>query len=57
MPVEIAHQLETLNNDWRQQHQRFSEQQKCLFVENEWLGRIEESLQAVAAQIKQARQC
>lgn len=57
MPVEIAHQLETLDNDWRQQHQRFSEQQKCLFVENEWLGRIEESLQAVAAQIKQARQC
>ncbi|MEA7515361.1 DUF3763 domain-containing protein, partial [Salmonella enterica subsp. enterica serovar Virginia] len=31
MPAEIKQQLETLENDWRQQHTRFSEQQHCLF--------------------------
>mgnify|MGYP003366648875 FL=1 len=57
MPTEIKQQLEALDNDWHQQHTRFNEQQKCLFIENEWLGRIEASLQDVIAQIKQAQQC
>lgn len=57
MPAEIRQQLEALDNDWHQQHTRFSEQQKCLFIENEWLARIEASLQDVIAQIKQAQQC
>lgn len=57
MPGEIKQQLEALENDWRQQHTRFSEQQKCLFIHSDWLGRIEASLQDVGEQIRQAQQC
>jgi MoxR-like ATPase len=57
VPEEIKQQLEALDNEWHQQHTRFSEQQKCLFIHSDWLGRIEASLQDVGAQIKQARQC
>lgn len=57
VPEEIKQQLEALENEWHQQHTRFSEQQKCLFIHSDWLGRIEASLQEVIAQIKQARQC
>ena len=57
LPDEIKQQLEELDNEWHLQHTRFSEQQKCLFVESDWLGRIEASLQDVGEQIKQARQC
>ncbi|WLI78286.1 ATPase RavA [Kosakonia sp. H02] len=57
VPEEIKQQLETLDNNWHQQHTRFSEQQKCLFIPGDWLGRIEASLQDVRAQIQQARQC
>ena len=56
MPAEIRQQLEALDDEWHQQHNRFSEQQKCLFIPGEWLGRIEASLQDVGTQIKQARQ-
>lgn len=52
MPAEIKQQLETLENDWRQQHTRFSEQQHCLFIHSDWLGRIEASLQDVGEQIR-----
>ncbi|QHI59768.1 ATPase RavA [Enterobacter hormaechei] len=57
VPEEIRQQLDALDNEWHQQHTRFSEQQKCLFIHSDWLGRIEASLQDVSAQIKQARQC
>lgn len=57
LPEEIKQQLDALDNEWHQQHTRFSEQQKCLFIHSDWLGRIEASLQDVSAQIKQARQC
>ncbi|OXU40387.1 ATPase RavA [Enterobacter cloacae] len=57
VPEEITQQLEGLDTEWHQQHTRFSEQQKCLFIHSDWLGRIEASLQDVSAQIKQARQC
>ncbi|VFS15368.1 ATPase ravA [Enterobacter cancerogenus] len=57
VPEEIKQQLEALDTEWHQQHTRFSEQQKCLFIHSDWLGRIEASLQDVSAQIKQARQC
>ncbi|EJX3009316.1 DUF3763 domain-containing protein [Salmonella enterica] len=57
MPAEIKQQLETLENEWRQQHTRFSEQQHCLFIHSDWLGRIEASLQDVGEQIRQAQQC
>ena len=56
MPAEIRQQLEALDDEWHQQHNRFSEQQKCLFIPVEWLGRIEASLQDVGVQIKQAKQ-
>ena len=56
VPDEIKQQLDALDNEWHQQHTRFSEQQKCLFIQSDWLGRIEASLQDVGAQIKQARQ-
>ncbi|EMH4165061.1 ATPase RavA [Pluralibacter gergoviae] len=56
MPAEVRQQLDALLEEWHQQHNRFSEQQKCLFIQNEWLGRIEASLQEVGSQIKQARQ-
>ena len=57
VPEEIKQQLDALDNEWHQQHSRFSEQEKCLFIHSDWLGRIEASLQDVSAQIKQARQC
>lgn len=57
VPEEIKQQLDALDNEWHQQHTRFSEQQKCLFIHSDWLGRIEASSQDVSAQIKQARQC
>ncbi|MBE3514123.1 ATPase RavA [Enterobacter cloacae complex sp. I2] len=57
LPEEIKQQLDALDNEWHQQHTRFSEQQKCLFIHSDWLGRIEASLQDVSTQIKQARQC
>ncbi|PHK80014.1 hypothetical protein CR082_25505, partial [Salmonella enterica subsp. enterica serovar Typhimurium] len=44
MPEEIKQQLETLENDWRQQHTRFSEQQHCMFIHRARLGRIEARL-------------
>jgi MoxR-like ATPase len=56
MPGEIKQQLDALDDEWHQQHTRFSEQQKCLFIHGDWLGKIEASLQDVGAQIKQARQ-
>ena len=56
VPSEMMEQLEALDDEWHQQHNRFSEQQKCLFIPVEWLGRIEASLQDVGAQIKQAKQ-
>lgn len=57
MPGEIKQQLEALETQWREQHTLFSEQQKCLFINSDWLGRIEASLQDVATQIRQAQQC
>lgn len=56
IPAEIKQQLNELDNEWHQQHSRFSDQQKCLFIQSDWLARIEASLQDVGAQIKQARQ-
>ena len=57
VPEEIKQQLDALDDEWHQQHTRFSEQQRCLFITADWLGRIEASLQDVGEQIKQAKQC
>ncbi|WP_435928422.1 ATPase RavA [Dryocola sp. BD613] len=56
MPDEIKQQFDDLEASLHQQHERFNDRQKCLFIQNEWLGKIEASLQDVAAQIKEARQ-
>lgn len=56
MPDEIKQQLDELETALRLQHELFNDQQKCLFIHSDWLGRIEASLQDVAEQIKQARQ-
>jgi MoxR-like ATPase len=55
VPEEITQQFDDLESTLHQQHERFNDQQKCLFIHNEWLGKIEASLQDVAEQIKQAR--
>ena len=57
VPDEIKQQLDALDAQLHQQHERFNHQQKCLFIENEWLAKIEASLQEVAVQLQQARQC
>ena len=35
VPEEIKQQLDALDNEWHQQHTRFSEQQKCLFIHSD----------------------
>lgn len=56
VPDEIKKQFDDLEATLHQQHERFNDQQKCLFIHSDWLAKIEASLQDVAAQIKQARQ-
>lgn len=57
LPDEIKEQFDAVDAQLHQQHERFNHQQKCLFIESDWLAKIEASLQDVAAQIQQARQC
>lgn len=57
VPDEIKQQLDGLDALLHQQHERFNHQQKCLFIETDWLAKIEASLQEVALQLQQARQC
>lgn len=56
VPDEIKQQFDDLEARLHQQHELFNDRQKCLFIEDRWLAKIEASLQDVAAQIKQARQ-
>lgn len=56
MPDEIKQQFDDLEDALHQQHELFNDRQKCLFINSDWLGRIEASLQDVAEQIRQARQ-
>lgn len=56
VPDEIKQQFDDLEARLHQQHELFNDRQKCLFIEDHWLAKIEASLQDVAAQIKQARQ-
>ncbi len=57
VPEVIHQQLEGLMADWHHQHRLFSDEQRCLFIDPDWLSRIEASLQAVAEQIRQAQKC
>jgi len=56
VPDEIKQQLDNLEATLHQQHAHFNDQQNNLFIESEWLAKIEASLQDVATQLKQARQ-
>lgn len=55
LPEEIASALDDLNSQLAAQRSLFSQHQRCLFISDDWLARIEESLQHVADQLKQAR--
>ncbi|QKJ89197.1 ATPase RavA [Paramixta manurensis] len=55
VPDEISEALSQLDTQLRAQRALFSQQQRCLFISDDWLTRIETSLQDVAEQLKQAR--
>ena len=55
LPAEISEALDELDTQLRAQRHQFSQQQRCLFISDDWLARIETSLQDVADQLKQAR--
>jgi MoxR-like ATPase len=56
LPEEIVTALEELESQLRMQRAQFSQHQRCLFISDDWLARIENSLQDVAEQLKKARQ-
>jgi len=55
MPQEILDEYDALDTQLRAQRTLFSQHQRCLFISDDWLARIETSLQDVAEQLKQAR--
>ena len=55
MPQEILDEYDALDTLLRAQRTLFSQHQRCLFISDDWLARIETSLQDVAEQLKQAR--
>lgn len=55
LPEEIVTALDELDAKLAAQRTQFSQYQRCLFISDDWLARIEESLQHVADQLKQAR--
>jgi len=56
LPPEITTALDELESQLRAQRALFTQYQRCLFISDDWLARIENSLQDVAEQLKQARQ-
>ncbi|WP_034918246.1 MULTISPECIES: ATPase RavA [Erwinia] len=55
LPEEIVQALDEVEARLHAQRTRFSQQHRCLFISDDWLARIEESLQQVADALKQAR--
>ncbi len=55
LPEEIVAEYATLEEQLRAQRYQFGQHQRCLFISDDWLARIETSLQDVAEQLKQAR--
>lgn len=55
LPAEIVQALDEVESQLHHQRTLFSQYQRCLFISDDWLARIEESLQQVAEQLKQAR--
>ncbi|ADP10861.1 regulatory ATPase RavA [Erwinia sp. Ejp617] len=56
LPEEISQALDELDTRLRAQRTLFSQHHRCLFISDDWLAKVEESLQQVAEQLKQARQ-
>ena len=56
LPEEIKQQLDEVESQLQTQRMLFSQHHRCLFISDDWLARIEESLQQVAQQLKDARQ-
>ncbi|WP_312240143.1 ATPase RavA [Pantoea sp.] len=56
LPDEIVEALDEFEKQLRAQRTLFSQNQRCLFISDDWLARIETSLQDVAEQLKLARQ-
>lgn len=55
LPEEILLALDDVENQLRTQRMLFSQHQRCLFISDDWLAKIEESLQQVADELQQAR--
>lgn len=55
LPAEIGEAFDELDSQLRAQRYLFSQHQRCLFISDDWLARIETSLQDVADQLNQAR--
>ncbi|MBE5253967.1 ATPase RavA [Mixta mediterraneensis] len=55
LPEEIISALDELDAQLRAQRHLFSQHQRCLFISDDWLARVETSLQDVAEQLQQAR--
>lgn len=56
LPDEISLALAELDTQLCAQRTLFSQHHRCLFISDDWLAKVEESLQQVAEQLKQARQ-
>ncbi|CAK9886837.1 MAG: ATPase RavA [Candidatus Erwinia impunctatus] len=56
LPDEIAQALDELEIELNKQRSRFTQYHRCLFIGDEWLARIEESLQKIADNIRSVRQ-
>ncbi|CCG85371.1 ATPase RavA [Erwinia piriflorinigrans] len=56
LPEEISEALDELDTQLRAQRTLFNQNHRCLFISDDWLAKVEESLQQVAEQLKQARQ-
>ena len=56
LPEEISLALDELDTQLRAQRTLFSQHHRCLFISDDWLARVEDSLQQVAEQLKRARQ-
>ncbi|NDL65585.1 ATPase RavA [Acerihabitans arboris] len=55
LPPELQETLAAVERQYHQQRARFSAQHGCLFIPQEWVAKIEQSLLEVSRQLQQAR--